>query len=1113
MKKIFIIFLFTLLLPVYTRADTNVSGTIDIDTTWSADGGVYILNGAVFITASTTLTIEPGVIIKGKNGGAGLLKISGKLEAHGTEEEPISFTSYFDDELGGDTDGLATSTAPARGDWQGIYVDSGGEVSLDYVNLRYAGYTGAGARSGIENAGGTVVISDSNISENNIRGVVNQFGTLEIERTVIENQSYGVQVNGGSVTVADSILRNNTNYGIDAYGAAVARLERNEFSGNGKTARIGAGTDFSHAGNKSADISNRGFEMSGTVASSTTWNSSDLPVIIPAGNALWVGASGSLDLSAGTVVKMGLGANFIVQGAMSAQGQDGQEVVFTSLADDVVSGDTNGNGASSTPQTGDWNGIEFQTGSVGNFSFVDIAYAGGFNGVSRAAIYNFGGAVEADDITFHDNFGNDIYQNAGAFNITDSQFSAGTSYAINNVSTSTLSAIHNWWGSKTGPTYSSNPNGAGRIVSDHVSFDPWIGRDPSLPNPVIIIPGIMGSYLKNSESNEEVWINLLKIVLPGSDSYLNDLSLNEDGMSNLPLVADGIIKKINVPLFSTDYFEGLLSVLESEGYVEDDSLFEYAYDWRLDIQTVADELREKIEEVKAITGAEKVDVVAHSMGGLLTKDFLKDNATSVGKFIDIGTPHVGSPKSLITLEEGETGIYLLNKGTIKFISQNMPSVYELLPSEAYFADGDYYVWDGVGKNERLSFEETKNYLKSSGRNQTLVDLADDFHRELDDVNPADYGVKTYNVVGCGTPTLGKFYLLDDSPTHPVYNIGLINGDGTVPAKSASAMLAEETYYVQSAVHATMPSMTGVKNLVADLLAGGDPSATSYANVSQDAANCRLPDGKIVSFHSPIELHVYNDNGDHAGPDESGDIENNIPGVDYEVIEDNKFAFLPSGAHYSIKGTATGEGSFSAWVEDFVDGEVATSTIFADLPLTAATRASFDIGDDAPDVIYLDNDGDDVYESTYGVSTTTAGSVDSLFLSPNPSSEDGDDDTENDNESNTSNENTESRDALGGGTHSGSGQSLHQVSSDTVTGAEELATAYGVEVAPPEVPPLTPAASNQAEETPLAPASLNKTKQEEGEKVSETQVAVAYKSLTYKLVSLLKQLWVWIKRLI
>ncbi len=47
-------------------ADTNVSGPISTNTTWTAANSPYIVNGASSITVNSgvTLTIEPGVIVK-----------------------------------------------------------------------------------------------------------------------------------------------------------------------------------------------------------------------------------------------------------------------------------------------------------------------------------------------------------------------------------------------------------------------------------------------------------------------------------------------------------------------------------------------------------------------------------------------------------------------------------------------------------------------------------------------------------------------------------------------------------------------------------------------------------------------------------------------------------------------------------------------------------------------------------------------------------------------------------------------------------------------------------------------------------------------------------------
>jgi hypothetical protein len=166
----------------------------------------------------------------------------------------------------------------------------------------------------------------------------------------------------------------------------------------------------------------------------------------------------------------------------------------------------------------------------------------------------------------------------------------------------------------------------------------------------------------------------------------------------------------------------------------------------------------------------------------------------------------------------------------------------------------------------------------------------------------------------------------------------------------------------------------VKDLIAEILSGDteELDISTYSNIALDKNNCGVPNGKIVSFHSPIELHIYDESGNHTGPNEDGDIENNIDGAVYEVIEDNKFAFLPDGVEYIIKGNATDSGTFDIHIQEIVGGEVSTTTVFSDVPLNANTQTNFDLGSNIPSQIYLDHDGDDIFESNHVVSTTTAG---------------------------------------------------------------------------------------------------------------------------------------------
>ncbi len=512
-----------------------------------------------------------------------------------------------------------------------------------------------------------------------------------------------------------------------------------------------------------------------------------------------------------------------------------------------------------------------------------------------------------------------------------------------------------------------------------MAFTPVPIRDTVLPptpsrTPVIIVPGIMGSELVdvNSIVNNVIWPNPTKIALSISDDFLDILRMNVIG---LPLNDSIVIKDIVREINQTNYFAGLISKLKQDGYIEGIDLFVFPYDWRYEINNSTSDLAEKIDQIKTEVDVQKINIIAHSMGGLIVKEYLRNyGGDSVNNFIDVGTPQVGAPSAFKTLMYGEDlgirylfGLFNLNQERIKIITQNMPSVYELLPSSLY---GNYLYdlddFDDNGVRGSLSYTDTKEFMKNTGRNSALIERAGAFHQEIDNLNPADYGVKTYNIVGCGTETLGKIFVMNKETSGGTeYIISYVNGDGTVPLKSAEAIPAYKTYYLKNATHALMPSTSGVKELIVNILTATsteDFDISPYSNLATTATGCNIPNGKIVSFHSPIDLHIYDSGNNHAGPNANGDIENNIPGVSYEIIDDNKFAFLPDGVEYIIKGSATDAGTFNARIRTVQNENVVETRYFNEVPLLTTTQITFIVGQEISNFISIDNNGDDIFES-------------------------------------------------------------------------------------------------------------------------------------------------------
>ena len=96
--------------------------------TWSSDN-TYELNGLVFVNEGQTLTIEPGTVIKGQGGqgeraSALVVARGGRIEACGTADNPIIFTSVSDNTVSTPS-GVQTSGGlgeGANGLWGGVII-------------------------------------------------------------------------------------------------------------------------------------------------------------------------------------------------------------------------------------------------------------------------------------------------------------------------------------------------------------------------------------------------------------------------------------------------------------------------------------------------------------------------------------------------------------------------------------------------------------------------------------------------------------------------------------------------------------------------------------------------------------------------------------------------------------------------------------------------------------------------------------------------------------------------------------------------------------------------------------------------------------------------------
>jgi len=230
-------------------------------------------------------------------------------------------------------------------------------------------------------------------------------------------------------------------------------------------------------------------------------------------------------------------------------------------------------------------------------------------------------------------------------------------------------------------------------------------------NPVIIIPGIQGSQLVNSQTGKPVWFAVRRekdddVRLPMTSSIL---ARNRDN-----LVAKDIIREVKLPGFlpAIEVYQGLIDSLKARGYAEADwskpqaadVFYVFPYDWRRDNVETARLLIQKIEAVKRSVKRPdlKFDIIAHSMGGLIgryaamygTADLPPDGrkavptwtgARHINKLLMFGTPNEGAFDAFDALINGSSVVSARN---LPFIDDfrpedvlTSPSLFQLMPHQ------------------------------------------------------------------------------------------------------------------------------------------------------------------------------------------------------------------------------------------------------------------------------------------------------------------------------------------------------------------------------------------------------------------------------------------------
>jgi len=146
---------------------------------------------------------------------------------------------------------------------------------------------------------------------------------------------------------------------------------------------------FNAAG--AVDIRYSALYHTGTLTGNETWSGSFLHIVT---GELIVPGGKTLTIQPGAVVKFGSAAGITIQdgGTLSAQGLVALPITFTSLKDDTVAGDTNGDGGMAQPAAGDWRSIRLSGSAVVTLRHAVLRYGGN----SIINTWGAGGMIEND---------------------------------------------------------------------------------------------------------------------------------------------------------------------------------------------------------------------------------------------------------------------------------------------------------------------------------------------------------------------------------------------------------------------------------------------------------------------------------------------------------------------------------------------------------------------------------------------------------------------------------------------------------------------------------------------------------------------------------------------
>ncbi|KAK6289526.1 hypothetical protein POUND7_001067 [Theobroma cacao] len=370
-------------------------------------------------------------------------------------------------------------------------------------------------------------------------------------------------------------------------------------------------------------------------------------------------------------------------------------------------------------------------------------------------------------------------------------------------------------------------------------------------DPVLLVSGMGGSILHSKRKKfgfeTRVWVRILfsdlefkkklwSLYNPETgytESLDDDIEIlvpdDDYGLYAIDILDPSWLVKL-MHLTEVYHFHDMIDMLVGCGYKKGTTLFGYGYDFRQSnrIDKLMEGLKVKLETAHKASGGRKVNIISHSMGGLLVLCFLSLHndvfSKYVNKWITIACPFQGAPgcvnDSLLTglqFVEGFEAYFFVSRWTMHQLLVECPSVYEMLPNPdfSWKMQPQINVWrehseDGETSVKLESYSPTEsivlfnealrhNELNYGGNtialpfNISILNWAAGTRKVINNAKLPS-GICFYNIYGTSFDTpFDVCYGTETSPIgdlseicHTMPQYSYVDGDGTVPAESAMA---------------------------------------------------------------------------------------------------------------------------------------------------------------------------------------------------------------------------------------------------------------------------------------------------------------------------------------